>query len=741
MATDSVTTQPNQNVWRNLAYGTAGIIIAFNLAVAAPLLNTLGQGAEFFVAHDASRKEIIGLALLFVAIIPLCIATLIAASRLVRFEIYSIIVQIILITLMAIWIMGFVKNLSEVLSGSMQLLIALSGGVAIVLISNKWKHTQNFVPWLMLAPVLILANFLFLSPSSKLLFQSQNTAQLLPTSHQRIAINNSVPIFMLVFDELPVASLMTPGGEIDAANFPNFARLALNSTWYRNASTLDDHTNWAVPTMLDGVAPDRSTLPIATDHPNNLFALLASAYHISAIEPITHLCVTASCTESGTIISSSNRWKTMLTDTSIIIGHKILPESWTQHLPSITETWTNFGQTVNLLELASASPSGIEARELLLDQIRANNREAIKGDHVGEFDHFLKQIKASKDPQFVFNHVMLPHRPWNYLPSGQRYPFLAHPGRVKGRWQSNEWHLRQGYQRHMLQLALTDRLLGRFLDKLEQEGLLDTALIIIVADHGVAFELGAIERSVRKDTIGSIAAIPLFVKFPGVAEPVIDDRPATILDIVPTILDVLEASPRRLEHQGNSLLDSTSKPQARFILHKDDPLSVPIQGRDKYRIIERKYELLGIDGVIDLSRIAPRAFEPLVGRELSEFEITKTSEVTTTLGNDIGFYEKVSLEQELFPSFIDGLIEREGQSDPTVLAIAINGRVSAITETFVARRPGRWHAILPPASFREGENFLEIFEAENTGGIFTLHPIKICANLFCRALARTKKSL
>jgi predicted lysophospholipase L1 biosynthesis ABC-type transport system permease subunit len=143
MATDSFTTQPNQNVWTNLAYGTAGIIIAFNLAVAAPLLNTLGQGAEFFVAHDASRKEIIGLALLFVAIIPLCIATLIAASRLVRPEIYSIIVQIILSTLMAIWVMGFVKNLSEVLSGSMQLVIALSGGVAIVLISNKWKHTQN----------------------------------------------------------------------------------------------------------------------------------------------------------------------------------------------------------------------------------------------------------------------------------------------------------------------------------------------------------------------------------------------------------------------------------------------------------------------------------------------------------------------------------------------------------------------------------------------------------------------
>ncbi|MDG1945435.1 MAG: hypothetical protein P8J17_14350 [Halioglobus sp.] len=59
--------------------------------------------------------------------------------------------------------------------------------------------------------------------------------------------------------------------------------------------------------------------------------------------------------------------------------------------------------------------------------------------------------------------------------------------------------------------------------------------------------------------------------------------------------------------------------------------------------------------MIDLSRMAPRAFELLVGRELSEFEITKTSEVTTTLGNDIGFYEQVSIEQELIPSFIGGL--------------------------------------------------------------------------------------
>ncbi|MDG1945434.1 MAG: hypothetical protein P8J17_14345 [Halioglobus sp.] len=59
MATDSFTTQTNQNVWRNLAYGTAGIIIAFNSAVAAPLLNTLRQGAEFFVAHCVTSATMV----------------------------------------------------------------------------------------------------------------------------------------------------------------------------------------------------------------------------------------------------------------------------------------------------------------------------------------------------------------------------------------------------------------------------------------------------------------------------------------------------------------------------------------------------------------------------------------------------------------------------------------------------------------------------------------------------------
>jgi hypothetical protein len=722
MATGKLGGGATHSTRQNLAYGTASIIIAFDLAIAAPLLSTLGQGAEFFVAHDASQFEILGTALLFVLVIPLGFSAVLAASRLLGRRMYCFSTLATLSILMAIWAMNFIKGPLTDIPGSAQIAIAMAIGATIVLIAIRWSHTRNIVPWLALAPAVFLVDFLFLSPSSKLVFRSGNIDE----PHQNtITIDNPLPIFMLVFDELPIASLMTLEGTIDSANFPNFSRLADMSTWYRNASTLDDHTNWAVPALLDGIAPDRTLLPIAADHPNNLFEILSGTYRIHALEPITRLCVSESCEQNTPVPNSSDRWRTLLTDAAIIIGHSIYPESWSHYLPSITETWKNFGQSRSPLETDQVVDSDPENREILLDEIRANNKKAIQGDHVGGFEHFLEQIDISTEPVFVFNHVMLPHRPWNYLPSGQRYPFLAHPGRVKGRWGYNEWLLRQGYQRHILQVALADRLLGKFLDKLETKDLLNSALLIVVADHGVAFEFGAVERTVRKDTIGALAAIPLFIKYPRQSRPVIDDQPVTTLDLTPTVLDVLAASAPLTDFEGTSLLDPISNRTTRLISYNDEWLPVPVDGLDKYRVIERKYELLGNDGEIDFYAVAPRGLEQLLGRDLSGLTIEGPSGATTTLGEDLSFYQSVLLKQSLFPGFIDGLLKSEELSDPTALAIAINGRVSAITETFMARRPGRWHAILTPALFKEGENLVEIFQVESIEGKISLHPVQI----------------
>ena len=50
-----------------------------------------------------------------------------------------------------------------------------------------------------------------------------------------------------MFDELPLTSLMGPGGRIDAGRYPSFAGLARTATWYRGATAVHDSTALAVP--------------------------------------------------------------------------------------------------------------------------------------------------------------------------------------------------------------------------------------------------------------------------------------------------------------------------------------------------------------------------------------------------------------------------------------------------------------------------------------------------------------
>ena len=68
---------------------------------------------------------------------------------------------------------------------------------------------------------------------------------------------------------------------------------------------------------------------------------------------------------------------------------------------------------------------------------------------------------------------------------------------------------------YVLQVGFTDRVIGLLLDKLEAAGLYDRALIVVTADHGMSFRSDAPPRIVTDANVADIAAVPLFVKYPG----------------------------------------------------------------------------------------------------------------------------------------------------------------------------------------------------------------------------------
>ena len=94
-----------------------------------------------------------------------------------------------------------------------------------------------------------------------------------PVRVPRVSAGRPAPVIVMIFDEFCGMSLLNEEHQIDAVRYPNFARLAATSTWYRNASTVHARTNFAVPALITGRLP-----PLLTKVP--------SARAIKAVAPL-----------------------------------------------------------------------------------------------------------------------------------------------------------------------------------------------------------------------------------------------------------------------------------------------------------------------------------------------------------------------------------------------------------------------------------------------------------------------
>lgn len=110
---------------------------------------------------------------------------------------------------------------------------------------------------------------------------------------------------------------------------------------------------------------------------------------------------------------------------------------------------------------------------------------------------FVDSMTAADGPRLDFLHVLLPHFPWHYTAGGQDYAaFPSLPvGLVGGRWTSVD-AARTGRIRHLLQVQAVDTLLGQIVARLKAVDAFDDSLIVVTADHGVAFEAGKPFRGV-----------------------------------------------------------------------------------------------------------------------------------------------------------------------------------------------------------------------------------------------------
>jgi arylsulfatase A-like enzyme/Flp pilus assembly protein TadD len=100
------------------------------------------------------------------------------------------------------------------------------------------------------------------------------------------------------------------------------------------------------------------------------------------------------------------------------------------------------------------------------------------------------------------------------------------------------------------EIAYADAALGRFLDRLRAAGALDHTLVVVASDHGESLgEHG--ERTHGLFAYDATLRVPLVWWAPGAIRPAVVASPARLVDVVPTILDLIGAAPGTFD--GRSL--------------------------------------------------------------------------------------------------------------------------------------------------------------------------------------------
>ncbi len=524
------------------------LLVLFGLALAQPLYDLLARYPEFFVARSAGPMELslltISLSFLLPALFLLPDAVLLHLRPRWLSWWRNLLISVLLCLIALPVLKGFGTDIAAIL-----LPAALLFGVAGTCAYRRFAFVRLFVS-LMIPSILIFpAIFLFGSGISKLVHSGQSETEI--ELQLSSSAKSAVPLVMVVFDELPLNSLLNREGEIDPIRFPNFAALARESNWFPQAQTIAASTMYAIPALVTGRHPGRRRLPIAAEHSPTLFNLLARSHQMKVVESITQLCPVEICDQffEPTFV---DRLESLTSDLSIIYGHLVLPAEWTSKLPGIRQNWGQFANR----------------------GFRLNDRfTRASGDAMSMFELFLESVKGDDVPTFYFLHTPLPHSPWIYLPSGKQHSQRAalRPLKNDSGWIDDGSGVGVALQMHLLQVGFADRLLGRLIERLKKENLYDRSLVVIVADHGISFIPGSSGRRLQLLNHQQILSVPLLIKVPGQDRGHRMEGQAETIDLLPTIADILRLDvPWPMD--GSSLVSKTPRERRKkkvFTRHRE----------------------------------------------------------------------------------------------------------------------------------------------------------------------------
>ncbi|WP_434740192.1 sulfatase-like hydrolase/transferase [Micromonospora sp. SH-82] len=636
------------------------------LVVTQPLLDVLGRSPDFFLFHGATPAQVAALVAL-VALVPTVALGLVGAvsrvaGRAVRAGTHTLLVGL-LVAALAVQVGRHVTPVR----GVPLLVAAVLVGAAAAYAHRRFTVLGRVLRVAALGPVVFVALFVLVSPTS---------AVVLPTgpvgaAGQAHGSGPRPPVVLLILDELPLVSLLGADGRIDAARYPHFAELAAGSTWYPAASGVSGWTPYALPAMLTGRYPAVPAAPHYSRYPDNLFTALGGWYDVRAQESITRLCPPSRCDQP---VRPEQGLGVLTRRSAELLGQIVAPQDSRIDPEASYREPSSAEVAVDAAEAAPADPK--------FRWDRLNESQPAR------FTAFLDDLRPSDRPTLHFLHLLMPHAPWTYLPSGARYDAPDELPNEGAGW------VDLARQRHLAQLGYTDRLIGETLRTLRERGLYDESLLVVTADHGVSFTQGVQGRGLDalRAQPGQVAGVPLFVKTPGQRTGRVDGRNWEHVDLLPTIADevgIRLPGPVDGRSARQTPRDRTDK---RFYDSPGKAVTIP-------------------GGVPAVPRVSPP--HPLVGTTVGEVPESGQARV---VGLDA--FGDVDPDEGRLPALVWGTVP-DGVPDGTLLAVAVNGRIAAVVPVVPEDPDGRRFAAFMPDDrlFVAGVNRLDVYRVDADGAL------------------------
>ena len=182
---------------------------------------------------------------------------------------------------------------------------------------------------------------------------------------------------------------------------------------------MHEFTTQAVPAILTGINPRHGQLPTLADHRENLFTLLGERFALHVTEQRTRLCPSRYCPRMAQRAPLVERERALLSEVTVGYLYRTLPRAVVGDLAPTGEQWGNFRE--------SSGKQQINGRVLGFPNedawLRLTINAVSRVERARQFVSFVESVQDRPGkPQLYFDHVLLPHTPWRFLPSGHSYP-------------------------------------------------------------------------------------------------------------------------------------------------------------------------------------------------------------------------------------------------------------------------------------------------------------------------------